>query len=104
MKLTFAGGADTVTGSNFLVENSKGRILIDCGLLQGHDFAEKLMYAPFPYDVPSLDALVITHAHLDHIGRCPKLMRSSVAGVAYTFPLKPSLMSFGQRPMWSKWA
>ena len=92
MKLTFAGGADTVTGSNFLVENSKGRILIDCGLLQGRDFAEELMYAPFPYDVPSLDALVITHAHLDHIGRCPKLMREGFKGKVYATPATLDLM------------
>ena len=92
MKLTFAGGADTVTGSNFLVENTKGRILIDCGLLQGRDFAEKLMYAPFPYDVPSLDALVITHAHLDHIGRCPKLMREGFKGKVYATPATLDLM------------
>jgi metallo-beta-lactamase family protein len=91
-KLTFAGGADTVTGSNFLVENEKGKILIDCGLLQGRDFAEELMYAPFPYDVPSLDALIITHAHLDHIGRCPKLMREGFKGKVYATPATLDLM------------
>lgn len=92
LKLTFAGGADTVTGSNFVVENEKGRILVDCGLLQGRDFAEELMYAPFPYDVPSLDALVITHAHLDHIGRCPKLMREGFKGKVYATPPTLDLM------------
>src|SRR3954471_8635373 len=63
LKLTFVGGAGTVTGSNFLVEGPEGKILIDCGLEQGRDVAIADMYAPFPYDVPSIDALVITHAH-----------------------------------------
>ena len=92
LKLTFVGGANTVTGSNFLVENEKGRILVDCGLEQGRDFVEEEMYAPFPYDVPSIDALVITHAHLDHIGRCPKLMREGFKGKVYATPPTKDLM------------
>lgn len=92
LRLTFVGGAGTVTGSNFLVEGDKGRILVDCGLQQGRDVAEAEMYAPFPYDVPSLDALVITHAHLDHIGRCPKLMREGFKGKVYATPPTKDLM------------
>jgi metallo-beta-lactamase family protein len=83
LRLTCYGGAETVTGSNFLVEGSKGKILIDCGLEQGKDFAEAETYAPFPYDVPSLDALVITHAHLDHIGRAPKLIKEGFKGKVF---------------------
>ncbi len=83
LRLTFAGAAGTVTGSNFLVEGPHGKILVDCGLEQGKDFCEECMYAPFPYDVPSIDALVITHAHLDHIGRAPKLMREGFKGKVY---------------------
>lgn len=92
LKLTPVGGADTVTGSNFLVETDKARVLIDCGLLQGRDFAESKMYDPFPFDVPSIDALLITHAHLDHIGRCPKLMREGFKGKVYATPPTIDLM------------
>lgn len=92
LKLTFAGGAGTVTGSNFLVEGAEGKILIDCGLEQGRDFCQSCMYEPFPYDVPSLHALVITHAHLDHIGRAPKLMREGFKGKVYCTPPTKDLM------------
>jgi len=65
LRVTFAGGAETVTGSNFLVEYapagggsaSGGRILIDCGLEQGSDFSVEAMYGPFPYDPKTIDAL-----------------------------------------------
>jgi metallo-beta-lactamase family protein len=92
LKLTFIGGAGTVTGSNFLVEGEKGKILVDCGLEQGRDVAVEEMYVPFPYDVPSIDALVITHAHLDHIGRAPKLMREGFKGKVYCTPPTKDLM------------
>lgn len=83
LNLTFHGGAESVTGSNFLVEGARGKLLVDCGIEQGKDFCQEAMYAPFPYDVPSLDALIITHAHLDHVGRAPKLMREGFKGTAY---------------------
>ena len=92
LKLTFTGGAGTVTGSNFLVDVGGRKLLIDCGLLQGRDYAEKDMYAPFPYDVSSIDALIITHAHLDHIGRAPKLMREGFKGKVYCTPPTKDLM------------
>lgn len=83
LKLTFYGGAETVTGSNFLVEGEKGRVLVDCGIEQGKDFCMECMYAPFAYDVPSLDALIVTHAHLDHVGRIPKLIKEGFKGRIY---------------------
>ena len=86
LTVTFHGGAGSVTGSNFLVESSRGKLLVDCGLEQGRDFSAAEMYAPFPYDVSSIDALVITHAHLDHIGRAPKLMREGFQGKVYMTP------------------
>jgi len=79
-KLTFCGAAESVTGSNFLVETDTAKVLVDCGISQGRDYVEKETYAPFPYDVPSIDALVVTHAHLDHVGRCPKLIREGFRG------------------------
>lgn len=83
LRLTFHGGAGAVTGSNFLIESTKGKVLVDCGLEQGRDFSERHMYEPFPYDVSSIDALIITHAHLDHIGRAPKLMKEGFRGAVY---------------------
>ena len=91
-RVTFHGGAGAVTGSNFLVEGTRGKLLIDCGLEQGRDFCAQCMYAPFPYDVPSIDALVITHAHLDHIGRAPKLVREGFKGKAYMTEATRDLM------------
>lgn len=85
-KLTCYGGAEIVTGSNFMVEGSQGKILIDCGLEQGSDFVEREMYAPFPFDASQIDAVVVTHAHLDHVGRLPKLMREGFKGKVYMTP------------------
>src|SRR3989344_7816093 len=89
MKLSFYGGAGKVTGSNFLIEGSRGKVLIDCGIEQGADFVEEHIYGPFHYDVKSVDALVLTHAHLDHVGRLPKLVRDGFRGKIYmTHPTK----------------
>lgn len=94
IRVTFHGGAGAVTGSNFLVEGAEGgKILIDAGLEQGRDFCVECMYAPFPYDVASIDALVITHAHLDHIGRAPKLVREGFKGKAYMTAATRDLMA-----------
>lgn len=92
LRVTFHGGAGAVTGSNFLVEGSEGKVLIDCGMEQGRDFCQQCMYAPFPYDVTQIDALVITHAHLDHIGRAPKLVREGFKGKVYMTPPTRDLM------------
>jgi len=86
MKLSFYGGAGKVTGSNFLIEGSRGKVLIDCGIEQGADFVEEHIYGPFHYDVKSIDALVLTHAHLDHVGRLPKLVRDGFVGKIYMTP------------------
>lgn len=83
LRLTPYGGAGQVTGSNFLVEGARGKILIDCGIEQGKDYCESCSFDDFPYDVPSIDALVITHAHLDHVGRAPRLMKYGFKGKVY---------------------
>jgi len=92
LRVTFHGGAESVTGSNFLVEGKEGKILIDCGLEQGREACAECMYDPFAYDVSSIDALIITHAHLDHIGRAPKLMREGFKGKMYMTPPTRDLM------------
>jgi metallo-beta-lactamase family protein len=84
-KVTFCSGVDTVTGANFLLESSVGtKILIDCGLIQGNRVAMKENDEPFPYDPASINALLITHAHLDHVGRIPKLVKDGYSGPIYS--------------------
>lgn len=75
-----------MTGSNFLVENEHGKILIDCGIEQGADVAVEEVYGPFPYDPRNIDALVVTHSHLDHVGRIPKLVRDGFKGKIFMTP------------------
>ena len=86
LRLSFYGGAGKVTGSNFLIEGARGKVLVDCGIEQGGDFVEAHIYGPFPYDVTTIDALVLTHAHLDHVGRIPKLVRDGFRGKIYMTP------------------
>jgi metallo-beta-lactamase family protein len=89
LKLTFYGGTGSVTGANFLLEENKKngkKILIDCGLFQGGDFAEDKNKEQFPYDPKSIDILFVTHAHLDHIGRIPKLVKEGFRGMIYSTP------------------
>lgn len=86
IRLSFYGGAGKVTGSNFLLEGARGKVLIDCGIEQGADFVAEHTYGAFPYDVSAIDALVVTHAHLDHVGRIPKLVRDGFRGKVYMTP------------------
>lgn len=83
-KITFAGGALMPTGSNFLVEFGGKRILIDCGLVQGEKYFLPINREPFAYDTKSIDALFVTHGHLDHVGRIPKLVQDGFRGKIYS--------------------
>ena len=74
MRVRFEGAAGEVTGSMHLVEAAGRRILLDCGMIQGGREAEARNFDPFPFDPVGIDALVISHAHLDHIGRVPRLV------------------------------
>ncbi|HEX9030335.1 MAG TPA: MBL fold metallo-hydrolase [Streptosporangiaceae bacterium] len=78
--LTFLGGAGTVTGSKFLVEDEGTRLLIDCGLFQGARELRRRNWEPFPVSPRSIDAVILTHAHLDHCGYLPALVRQGFAG------------------------
>lgn len=80
LKITFCSGAGTVTGSNFLLEGNGKKFLIDCGLIQGEKFVDDLNWAKFPYDAASIDILFISHSHIDHIGRIPKLISEGFKG------------------------
>jgi len=93
IKISFFGGTEEVTGSNYLLEIGgevgKTRILVDCGLFQGSRVAEEKNSDPFPYKPSSIDALLVTHAHLDHVGRIPKLVKEGFKGKIYsTYPTK----------------
>src|SRR5947209_1869226 len=86
MKLTFWGAAGAVTGSMHLVESNDKRILLDCGLNQGRrrDADAKNRHLPFPGS--SIDAVILSHAHIDHSGNLPTLVKSGFAGPIYTTP------------------
>lgn len=86
LNLGFYGGAGRTTGSNFLISDGERRILIDCGLTQGCKFCEDVNREAFPYDPKSIDVLVVTHAHIDHVGRIPKLVRDGFRGAIYSTP------------------
>jgi len=90
-RIEFFGGAESVTGSNFLLMDIKNnlKILIDCGFFQGPANLEKMNREAFPFEPAQIDFLLITHAHLDHIGRIPKLIRDGFKGTIYsTAPTK----------------
>lgn len=84
--ITFYGGTESVTGANFLFETGGLKLLIDCGLFQGCRLCGDLNVEPFPYDPASIDALFVTHGHLDHVGRIPRLIQDGFHGVIYSTP------------------
>jgi metallo-beta-lactamase family protein len=85
-KVGFFGAVDAVTGSNFLFEVNGKRIMIDCGLFQGDKFSDDRNHEKFIIDPSSVDVLLVTHAHIDHIGRIPKFVREGFKGVIYSTP------------------
>ena len=89
--ITFCSGVGTATGANFLLETEAGKNLIDCGLVQGSKFAEDINTNDFPYDASAIKNLFVTHAHADHIGRIPKLVRAGFRGVIWSTPATKSL-------------
>ncbi len=88
LKLTFWGGTQEVTGSCILLESESAsrqtKIMVDCGLFQAGKFAEERNFEPFPFNPKEISALLVTHAHLDHIGRIPKLVKEGFAGKIFS--------------------
>jgi metallo-beta-lactamase family protein len=84
--LTFLGAARTVTGSKYLLEIGRRRVLIDCGLFQGLKELRLRNWDPLPVDAPTIDAVVLTHAHVDHVGYLPRLVSQGFGGRVYCTP------------------
>ena len=83
LKISFFGGVGTVTGSNYLLEADGKRILLECGLFQGFKTLRLRNWAPFPVPPSSIDAVVLSHAHIDHSGRIPLVVKQGFKGRVY---------------------
>lgn len=90
--ITFWGAAETVTGSRFIVEAAGRRILVDCGLFQGLKRLREQNWLPFPLDPSRIDAVVLTHAHIDHTGYLPALVRDGFSGKIWCTPATEALV------------
>lgn len=91
MNITFWGAAGEVTGSCSMLEVGSKHFLVDCGMFQGGEFNETKNFDPLPFDARTLDAVFVTHAHLDHVGRLPLLTRAGFTGSIYTTPATAEL-------------
>lgn len=92
MRLTFLGATDTVTGSRFLVETGDARVLVDCGMFQGVKKLRRRNWEPLGPAPHTIDAVLLTHAHLDHSGWLPRLVRDGFNGPIWCTPLTASLL------------
>jgi metallo-beta-lactamase family protein len=92
MRVRFHGAAGEVTGSCHEVEVAGRRVLLDCGMIQGSAHDERRNLEPFPFDAPSLDAVVLSHAHIDHSGRLPVLVARGFRGPIWTHPATAALL------------
>jgi len=87
VSIQFCGGAGSVTGANYVIDNGRIRFVVDCGLIQGGREADELNYVPFVYNPADIDFMIATHTHIDHIGRIPKLVKEGFRGEIYsTYP------------------
>ena len=93
VRLKFHGAARTVTGSCYMIDTGSARVLVDCGMFQGSRSETELNYRPFPFEPKAVDALVLTHAHIDHTGLVPKLVKHGFAGAIHATPATADLCS-----------
>src|SRR5215212_11207251 len=92
-QVTFLGAARSVTGSMHLVESGPHRLLLDCGLTRGPRDESRARNRHFPFDPTSIDAVVLSHAHVDHCGNLPNLVRQGFKGPIYCTPATRDLIS-----------
>ncbi|MBI2038842.1 MAG: MBL fold metallo-hydrolase [Candidatus Niyogibacteria bacterium] len=89
--LSFFGAAQEVTGACYLLETPSAKILVDCGLFQCPGVCEEKNFEPFRFSPSEIDAVFVTHAHIDHTGRLPKLVKDGFRGVIYSTPATKEL-------------
>ena len=92
--ISFCGAAGTVTGSCSLVQTDNASILVDCGMFQGNRTVRQLNFESFPFDAASVDHVILTHAHIDHSGLLPKLVKHGFKGLVYATPATADLLEF----------
>lgn len=92
MRLSFYGAVESVTGSCFLLETPKGKLLIDCGMHQGERMCSKKNLEPFGFTPEHITAVIVTHAHFDHTGRLPDLVKQGYKGKIFMTPPTKALM------------
>ena len=93
MKISFLGATKIVTGANFLIETKSTKFLIDCGLFQGSKPITRMNYQPFCFNPEKIDFMVLSHAHIDHSGRIPKLIKEGFKGNIYSTKATADLCS-----------
>ena len=86
MKIHFYGAAKEVTGTCYLLETGSHKVLIDCGIFQGSHDDSKRNLLPFPFEPQEIDAVFVTHPHMDHVGRVPQLVKRGYKGPIFATP------------------
>ncbi len=92
--VTFHGACGVVTGSCFEVRTPRADVLVDCGMFQGTKTIKNLNYGAFPFEISRINALIVTHAHIDHCGLVPKLTRAGYKGPIIATPGTADLLTY----------